>query len=151
MNGKYHSNTTDTRFGLDGIAEGSKVYLRAANSMGGLGDKSNEIVTVAETDSSVADTSKTDSAATDTSSADTSVTDSIPPSPGDSMTVPGDTAVSPADTAKVPGDTAIARINRGHYTERASKQPQHLYTAKGQRIQHIRKGRGKVMRALFGR
>ena len=151
VNGKYHSNTTDTRFGLDGIAEGSKVYLRAANSMGGLGDKSNEIVTVAATDSVATDTSKTDSAATDTSAADTSVTDSIPPSPGDFVTVPGDTTVIPGDTAKVPGDTIIARIDRKHYAGQYRKQPQHLYTAKGQRIQYIRKGRGRVMRALFGR
>ena len=143
VNGKYHSNTTDTRIGLDGITEGSKVYLRAANSMGGLGEKSNEVVTVAATDSSVTDTS-----ATDTSTTDTSTVDSIPPSPGDSVTVPGDTTVTPGDTTKVPGDTTIARIHRSHYTEQNRKQPQHLYTIKGQRII---KGRTKVMRALYGK
>lgn len=43
VNGKYHSNTTSNSIDVGGIAEGSKVTVRAANSMGGLGATSNEI------------------------------------------------------------------------------------------------------------
>ena len=43
VNGKYHSNTTTNSIDVGGIAAGSKVTVRAANSMGGLGASSNEI------------------------------------------------------------------------------------------------------------
>lgn len=43
VNGKYHSNTTANSIDVGKIAEGSKLYVRAANSMGGLGEASNEI------------------------------------------------------------------------------------------------------------
>ena len=43
VNGKYHSNTTSNSIDIGGIATGSKVTVRAANSMGGLGASSNEI------------------------------------------------------------------------------------------------------------
>ena len=43
VNGKYHSNTTTNSIDIGGIAAGSKVTVRAANSMGGLGASSNEI------------------------------------------------------------------------------------------------------------
>ena len=46
VNGKYRANVTSPNFSLDGVAEGSKVSVRAANSMGGLGASSNEVVTV---------------------------------------------------------------------------------------------------------
>ena len=67
------------------------------------------------------------------------------------MTIPSDTTVTPGDTTKVPGDTTIARIDRNRYAEQGRKQSQHLYTAKGQRIQQIHRGRGKVMQILFGK
>jgi hypothetical protein len=43
VNGKYHSNTTSNSIDVGTIAAGSKVTVRAANSMGGLGASSNEI------------------------------------------------------------------------------------------------------------
>ena len=43
VNGKYHSNTTTNSIDIGDIAAGSKVTVRAANSMGGLGSSSNEI------------------------------------------------------------------------------------------------------------
>ena len=43
VNGKYHSNTTANSIDVGKIAAGSKVTVRAANSMGGLGASSNEI------------------------------------------------------------------------------------------------------------
>ena len=43
VNGKYHSNTTANSIDVGSIAAGSKVTVRAANSMGGLGASSNEI------------------------------------------------------------------------------------------------------------
>lgn len=43
VNGKYHSNTTSNSIDVGNIAAGSKVTVRAANSMGGLGATSNEI------------------------------------------------------------------------------------------------------------
>ena len=43
VNGKYHANTTSHSIDVGGIDEGSKVTVRAANSMGGLGPASNEI------------------------------------------------------------------------------------------------------------
>ena len=43
VNGKYHSNTTSNSIDIGNIAAGSKVTVRAANSMGGLGASSNEI------------------------------------------------------------------------------------------------------------
>ncbi|MBR3073374.1 pectinesterase family protein [Fibrobacter sp.] len=43
VNGKYHSNTTSNSIDVGSIAAGSKVTVRAANSMGGLGATSNEI------------------------------------------------------------------------------------------------------------
>ena len=46
VNGKYKANVVAPSFSLDGIAEGSKVTVRAANSMGGLGAYSNEVTTV---------------------------------------------------------------------------------------------------------
>ena len=138
VNGEFHSDTTRNSVKLDNIAEGSKIYVRAANSMGGLGAKSNEIVTVA-----AADTSVTDSA----------TTDSIPPTPGDSVTVPGD-STTPVDSVTVPndstispGDTSSTRINREHYADQPRKS-QHLYTIKGQRVIM---GRKKVMRVLYGK
>ncbi len=46
VNGKYKGSTATNSYPVDGIAAGSKVTVRAANSMGGLGATSNEIVTV---------------------------------------------------------------------------------------------------------
>ncbi|MBR6450389.1 MAG: pectin esterase, partial [Fibrobacter sp.] len=46
VNGKYKANVTAPSFALDGIAVGSKITVRAANSMGGLGAYSNEVTTV---------------------------------------------------------------------------------------------------------
>ena len=46
VNGKYKANVITPSFSLDGIAEGSKITVRAANSMGGLGSYSNEVTTV---------------------------------------------------------------------------------------------------------
>ena len=46
VNGKYKANVVVPSFSLDGIAEGSKITVRAANSMGGLGAYSNEVTTV---------------------------------------------------------------------------------------------------------
>ncbi|MBO4435366.1 MAG: pectin esterase [Fibrobacter sp.] len=46
VNGKYKANVVAPSFSLDGIAEGSKITVRAANSMGGLGAYSNEVTTV---------------------------------------------------------------------------------------------------------
>lgn len=43
VNGKYHSNTTTNSIDVGDIAAGSKVTVRAANPMGGLGASSNEI------------------------------------------------------------------------------------------------------------
>lgn len=43
VNGKYHSNTTSPSIDVGDISAGSKVTVRAANSMGGLGSASNEI------------------------------------------------------------------------------------------------------------
>ena len=43
VNGKYHSNTTANSIDVGNIAAGSKVTVRAANSMGGLGTASNEL------------------------------------------------------------------------------------------------------------
>lgn len=46
VNGKYKANVITPSFSLDGIATGSKITVRAANSMGGLGASSNEITTL---------------------------------------------------------------------------------------------------------
>ena len=46
VNGKYKTNVTAPSFSLDGVATGSKITVRAANSMGGLGSYSNEVSTV---------------------------------------------------------------------------------------------------------
>lgn len=46
VNGKYKGSTATNSFPVQGIAAGSKVTVRAANSMGGLGATSNEITTV---------------------------------------------------------------------------------------------------------
>ena len=46
VNGKYKANVITPSFSLDGVATGSKVTVRAANSMGGLGSYSNEVTTV---------------------------------------------------------------------------------------------------------
>ncbi len=46
VNGKYKGSTATNSFPVQGIAAGSKVTVRAANSMGGLGAYSNEITTV---------------------------------------------------------------------------------------------------------
>ena len=46
VNGKYKANVTAPSFALDGVAVGSKITVRAANSMGGLGAYSNEVTTV---------------------------------------------------------------------------------------------------------
>ena len=46
VNGKYKANVITPSFSLDGIAVGSKITVRAANSMGGLGAYSNEVTTV---------------------------------------------------------------------------------------------------------
>lgn len=43
VNGKYHGNTTTNSIDVGRIAAGSKVTVRAANSMGGLGAASNEV------------------------------------------------------------------------------------------------------------
>ena len=43
VNGKYHSNTTANSIDVGNIAANSKVTIRGANSMGGLGASSNEI------------------------------------------------------------------------------------------------------------
>ncbi|MCQ2055387.1 MAG: pectinesterase family protein [Fibrobacter sp.] len=43
VNGKYHSNVTSNSFDAGQITTGSKIVVRAANSMGGLGSASNEI------------------------------------------------------------------------------------------------------------
>ena len=46
VNGKYKANVVTPSFSLDGIAEGSKITVRAANAMGGLGSSSNEVTTL---------------------------------------------------------------------------------------------------------
>lgn len=46
VNGQYKGSTATNSFPVQGIAAGSKVTVRAANSMGGLGSYSNEITTV---------------------------------------------------------------------------------------------------------
>ena len=46
VNGKYKANVIVPSFSLDGVATGSKVTVRAANSMGGLGAYSNEVTTL---------------------------------------------------------------------------------------------------------
>lgn len=46
VNGKYKANVITPSFSLDGVATGSKITVRAANSMGGLGAYSNEVATV---------------------------------------------------------------------------------------------------------
>lgn len=46
VNGKYHSNVTSNSFDAGQITTGSKIVVRAANSMGGLGANSNEIAKV---------------------------------------------------------------------------------------------------------
>ena len=46
VNGKYKANVIVPSFSLDGIAVGSKITVRSANSMGGLGAYSNEVATV---------------------------------------------------------------------------------------------------------
>lgn len=46
VNGRYKANVVAPSFALDGIAVGSKITVRAANSMGGLGAYSNEVATV---------------------------------------------------------------------------------------------------------
>jgi len=43
VNGKFKASVASNSFDLDGVAIGSKVTVRAANSMGGLGATSNEI------------------------------------------------------------------------------------------------------------
>ena len=45
-NGKYKANVITPSFSLEGIATGSKITVRAANSMGGLGSSSNEVTTL---------------------------------------------------------------------------------------------------------
>ena len=46
VNGKYKANVTVPSFSLEGVSVGSKVTVRAANSMGGLGAYSNEVTTL---------------------------------------------------------------------------------------------------------
>ncbi|MDD5944055.1 pectinesterase family protein [Fibrobacter sp.] len=46
VNGKYKANVITPSFSLEGVATGSKITVRAANSMGGLGAYSNEVATV---------------------------------------------------------------------------------------------------------
>ena len=46
VDGKYKANVTTPSFSLEGIATGSKITVRAANSMGGLGASSNEVTTL---------------------------------------------------------------------------------------------------------
>ena len=46
VNGRYKANVVAPSFALDGIAVGTKITVRAANSMGGLGAYSNEVATV---------------------------------------------------------------------------------------------------------
>ncbi len=46
VNGKYKANVVAPSFSLEGVATGSKITVRAANSMGGLGAYSNEVATV---------------------------------------------------------------------------------------------------------
>ncbi len=46
VNGKYKANMITPSFSLDGVAVGSKITVRAANNMGGLGASSNEVTTV---------------------------------------------------------------------------------------------------------
>jgi pectin methylesterase-like acyl-CoA thioesterase len=46
VNGKYKANVITPSFSLEGIATGSKITVRAANSMGGLGSSSNEVTTL---------------------------------------------------------------------------------------------------------
>ena len=46
VNGKYKANVITPSFSLEGISTGSKITVRAANSMGGLGSSSNEITTL---------------------------------------------------------------------------------------------------------
>lgn len=46
LNGKYKANVITPSFSLEGVATGSKITVRAANSMGGLGAYSNEVATV---------------------------------------------------------------------------------------------------------
>ena len=46
VNGKYKANVITPSFSLEGIATGSKITVRAANSMGGLGNSSNEVTTL---------------------------------------------------------------------------------------------------------
>ncbi len=46
VNGKYKANVIKPSFSLEGISTGSKITVRAANSMGGLGSSSNEITTL---------------------------------------------------------------------------------------------------------
>ncbi|WP_405338252.1 pectinesterase family protein [Fibrobacter sp.] len=46
VNGKYKANVVTPSFALDDVAPGSKITVRAANSMGGLGAYSNEVMTV---------------------------------------------------------------------------------------------------------
>ena len=46
VNGKYKANVITPSFSLDDVAAGSKITVRAANSMGGLGGYSNEVTTV---------------------------------------------------------------------------------------------------------
>jgi len=46
VNGKYKANVITPSFSLEGVATGSKITVRAANSMGGLGSNSNEVTTL---------------------------------------------------------------------------------------------------------
>ena len=46
VNGKYKANVITPSFSLEGVAVGSKITVRAANSMGGLGAYSNEVTTI---------------------------------------------------------------------------------------------------------
>lgn len=46
VNGKYKANVITPSFSLEGVATGSKITVRAANSMGGLGSSSNEVTTL---------------------------------------------------------------------------------------------------------
>ena len=46
VNGRYKANVVTPSFSLDGVATGSKISVRAANSVGGLGAYSNEVETV---------------------------------------------------------------------------------------------------------
>ena len=46
VNGKYKANVITPSFSLEGVATGSKITVRAANSVGGLGAYSNEVETV---------------------------------------------------------------------------------------------------------